>query len=64
MALHHLQVVTYAPISPFLNTFCFTLDGVFPLFRTVAFTVFCFYLIGEHPRLQIMPWRDLPLCSA
>ena len=46
-----LQVVLYMftapPISPFLNTFFITLDNVFPLFGTVAFTVFCFYLIGE-----------------
>lgn len=45
-----LQVVLYMftapPISPFLNTFFITLDNVFPLFGTVAFTVFCFYLIG------------------
>ena len=29
----------------FLDTFVFTLDGVFPLFGTVAFAVFCFYLM-------------------
>ena len=34
------------PISPFLNAFFVTLDNVFPLFGTVAFAVFCFYLIG------------------
>jgi LMBR1 domain-containing protein 1 len=45
-----LYMFTNPPISPFLNTFFITLDGVFPLFGTVAFTVFCFYLIGEHPR--------------
>ena len=44
-----LYMFTNPPISPFLNTFFITLDGVFPLFGTVAFTVFCFYLIGEHP---------------
>ena len=47
-----LQVVLYMftnpPITSFLNTFFITLDNVFPLFGTVAFTVFCFYLIGER----------------
>ena len=43
-----LYMFTNPPISPFLNTFFITLDEVFPLFGTVAFTVFCFYLIGEH----------------
>jgi len=42
-----LYMFTYPPISPFLNNFFITLDHVFPLFGTVAFTVFCFYLIGE-----------------
>ena len=35
------------PLYPFLNTFLAAMDGVFPLFGTLAFAVFCFYLIGE-----------------
>ena len=52
-----LQVVLYMftnpPITPFLNTFFITLDNVFPLFGTVAFAVFCFYLIGERSARMI-----------
>ena len=41
-----LYMFVYPPISPFLNSFFITLDGAFPLFGTVAFALFCFYLIG------------------
>ncbi len=41
-----LYLFVYPPISPFLNSFFITLDGVFPLFGTAAFALFCFYLIG------------------
>ena len=44
-----LYVFLYPPISPFLNTIFVKLDGVFPLFGTFAFAVFCFYLICEPP---------------
>ena len=49
-----LQVVLYIflspPLYPFLNIFFQVLDGVFPLFGTAAFTIFCFYLIGGRLR--------------
>ncbi|EIE26974.1 hypothetical protein COCSUDRAFT_12091 [Coccomyxa subellipsoidea C-169] len=41
-----LYMFVYPPISPFLNSFFITLDGAFPLFGTVAFALFCFYLIA------------------
>ncbi len=43
-----LYMFAYPPISPFLNSLFMTLDGIFPLFGTAAFALFCFYLIGEH----------------
>ena len=46
-----LQVILYnfvsPPTSPFLAQVFITLDGIFPLFGTLAFAIFCFYLIGE-----------------
>lgn len=45
-----VHVVLYVFLSPplyaFLNTFFSAMDNVFPLFGTLAFAVFCFYLIA------------------
>ena len=41
-----LYMFVYPPISPFLNSLFIPLEGVFPLFGTVAFALVCFYLIG------------------
>ncbi|KAK9833219.1 hypothetical protein WJX74_010732 [Apatococcus lobatus] len=38
-------IFTYPPLDPFLNTVFTKLDSVFPLFGTLAFAIFCFYLI-------------------
>ena len=40
-------IFTYPPLDPFLNTVFTKLDSVFPLFGTLAFAIFCFYLIRE-----------------
>lgn len=37
------------PLTPFLNTAFIKLDGVFPLFGTAFFALFCFYLLGALP---------------
>lgn len=46
-----LHVVLYIflqpPPTPFLNWFFIKLDHVFPLLGTLAFSLFCFYLIGK-----------------
>ena len=46
-----LQVILYVfispPASPFLNGMFTKLDKAFGLFGTLAFAIFCFYLIGE-----------------
>lgn len=46
-----VHVVLYVFLSPplygFLNTFFRAMDTVFPLFGTLAFAIFCFYLIGK-----------------
>ena len=34
------------PLTPFLNTAFIRLDGVFPLFGTAFFALYCFYLLG------------------
>ncbi len=34
------------PLTPFLNTAFIKMDGVFPLFGTALFALFCFYLMG------------------
>ena len=34
------------PLTPFLNTAFTKLDGVFPLFGTAFFALYCFYLLG------------------
>eukprot|EP00884_Botryococcus_braunii_P013724 jgi/Botrbrau1/22352/Bobra.0002s0030.1 len=39
-------VLVYPPLSPFLNQFFIKLDSAFPLFGTVAFALYCFYLIA------------------
>lgn len=44
-------IFTYPPLDPFLNTVFTKLDSVFPLFGTLAFAIFCFYLIRELPAL-------------
>lgn len=41
-----LYIFVYPPVSPFLNNLFTKLDSAFPLFGTVAFGIFCFYLIG------------------
>ncbi|KAL3139538.1 hypothetical protein ABBQ38_003861 [Trebouxia sp. C0009 RCD-2024] len=41
-----LYIFVYPPVTPFLNILFIKLDGAFPLFGTVAFGIFCFYLIG------------------
>ncbi len=33
------------PLGAFLNTFFVTLDGVFPLFGVLAFSLFCLYFM-------------------
>ena len=61
-----LQVLLYIllspPLYPFLNIVFKVLDGVFPLFGTAAFSVFCFYLLGTcfsfHYRAQ------MPYCAS
>ena len=40
-------IFTYPPLDPFLNNIFTALDSVFPLFGTLAFAIFCFYLIRE-----------------
>lgn len=45
-------VFTYPPLDPFLNTVFTKLDSVFPLFGTLAFAIFCFYLIRELRALR------------
>ena len=45
-------IFTYPPLDPFLNTVFTKLDSVFPLFGTLAFAIFCFYLIRELPALR------------
>jgi hypothetical protein len=44
-----LHIVLYMfvspPVTPFLNDLFVELDGVFSLFGTVAFALFCFYLL-------------------
>ena len=40
-------IFTYPPLDPFLNTIFTALDNVFPLFGTLAFAIFCFYLIRK-----------------
>lgn len=35
------------PLFRFLNQLFVSLDNVFPLFGTLAFAIFCFYLIGK-----------------
>ena len=47
-----LYVFLNPPLYGFLNTFFRAMDTVFPLFGTLAFAVFCFYLIGEHKHLE------------
>ena len=42
-----LYIFVYPPVTPFLNTLFTDLDKAFPLFGTVAFGIFCFYLIGK-----------------
>ncbi len=42
-----LYIFVYPPVTPFLNTLFTDLDNAFPLFGTVAFGIFCFYLIGK-----------------
>ena len=60
-----LQVILYnfvsPPTSPFLAQVFITLDGIFPLFGTLAFAIFCFYLIGEFhlPGLLSLKWGTL-----
>ena len=44
-----LYIFVYPPVTPFLNTLFIKLDSAFPLFGTVAFGIFCFYLIGAPP---------------
>lgn len=41
-------VLVYPPLSPFLNQLFIKLDSAFPLFGTVAFALYCFYLIGQY----------------
>ncbi|KAK9823563.1 hypothetical protein WJX72_003814 [[Myrmecia] bisecta] len=41
-----LYIFVYPPITPFLNDLFTKLDSAFPLFGTVAFAIFCFYLIA------------------
>ena len=41
-----LYIFVYPPVTPFLNNLFIKLDSAFPLFGTVAFGIFCFYLIG------------------
>ncbi|DBB07652.1 TPA: hypothetical protein ACH3X3_009085 [Trebouxia sp. C0006] len=41
-----LYIFVYPPVTPFLNTLFTDLDNAFPLFGTVAFGIFCFYLIA------------------
>lgn len=41
-----LYIFVYPPVTPFLNTMFTSLDNAFPLFGTLAFGIFCFYLIG------------------
>ena len=43
-----LYIFVYPPVTPFLNTLFIQLDSAFPLFGTVAFGIFCFYLIGTR----------------
>ncbi len=43
-----LYIFLSPPLYPFLNTFFKAMDTVFPLFGTLAFAVFCFYLIGAR----------------
>jgi hypothetical protein len=47
-----LYVFLNPPLYGFLNTFFSAMDTVFPLFGTLAFAVFCFYLIGEHKHIE------------
>lgn len=47
-----LYVFLNPPLYGFLNTSFCAMDTVFPLFGTLAFAVFCFYLIGEHKHLE------------
>ena len=50
-----LQVILYVfispPASPFLNSMFTRLDRAFGLFGTLAFAIFCFYLIGAAKAL-------------
>lgn len=62
-----LYVFLYPPITPLLNDAFVALDGVFPLFGTLAFAVFCFYLIGEnrsHPSRTLHETTVEPADSA
>lgn len=44
-----IYVLVSPPLDPFLNSFFRKMDKVFPLFGTLAFAIFCFYLIGALP---------------
>jgi len=44
--LHIILYVLLKPaVTPFLNSLFSVLDGVFPLFGTLAFAIFAFYLV-------------------
>jgi predicted transporter len=58
-----LYVFLNPPLYGFLNTFFSAMDTVFPLFGTLAFAIFCFYLIGAHAWIQ-MEWKVHAGCSA
>lgn len=57
-----LYIFVYPPVTPFLNTMFTRLDDAFPLFGTLAFGIFCFYLIGESPS-QICTRLCMLLCG-
>lgn len=64
-----LYIFVYPPVTPFLNILFIKLDGAFPLFGTVAFGIFCFYLIGMRstppPLLLLFPQTFLrSTCSS
>jgi hypothetical protein len=55
-----LYIFVYPPVTPFLNTLFTDLDNAFPLFGTVAFGIFCFYLIGK-PSTSLIALPDCML---
>ncbi len=55
-----LYIFVYPPVTPFLNTLFTDLDNAFPLFGTVAFGIFCFYLIGK-PSTSLIALLDCML---